>query len=66
MTEQRMGSSRIRNAQMAIRFLVFCWAAAAAAQTGSTGSATGAEAPLTVAEVVQTALRDYPQIHVTR
>ncbi|MFL6304560.1 MAG: TolC family protein [Candidatus Sulfotelmatobacter sp.] len=66
MTEQRMGSSRIRNAQMAVRFLVFCWAAAASPQTGRTGSATGAEAPLTVAEVVQTAVRDYPEIHVTQ
>src|SRR5204863_1659283 len=38
----------------------------AAAQTGNTGSSPISGGPITMSEVVQTALRDYPLIHVTQ
>ena len=61
-----MRAKRNDTARMAIRFLVFLWATAATGQTGATGSTSTAAGPVTVTEVVQNALRDYPQIHVTQ
>ena len=62
-----MRAKRSNSVRMAIGSLVFLWVTAATGQTGSSGSAsTAASGPITVNEVVQNALRNYPQIHVTQ
>src|SRR5215469_17220071 len=59
-------ASRSSSAQRAIRFLVFVCVTSAAAQTSITGSAPVTTGPITLTEVVQTALRDYPQIPLSQ
>lgn len=64
MTEQ-IGTNRRSRKGRAAWFWVLSWAAAAAAQTGTAGPAA-TTGPISVSEVVQSALRDYPQIHISQ
>jgi outer membrane protein len=66
MIKQHTRSSRLDCTRTALFFLgIFC-GTAAAGQTGIAGQAAVTQDSVTVTEVVQAALHDYPQIHVTQ
>lgn len=66
MTERRLRTGRRSEKGAAACIWALILTATAAAQTGTASPAAVATGPISMTEVVQSALRDYPQIHVSQ